>query len=348
MSENKDIQIKFLCKILFNRMGFITHYEIRLRNKSYINIMKTHDVSDIDVLGYNFLPDLSSLTIGSECKSGDSGALDEFYKFLGISEYFKLDRSYLIKTKIHQNARQIALTRNFTCLTEAELRKLVIGFGVDIDKAIKIERGRYSRLVNSLNAYKSLNERLIEYLTLDYWNKETWRNIHNLLHILKNKPLTLINEYGTMEKYVHYYVLELFSVLILKIIHEAMILNYSDIENALINSLYGGAESLNERRRIQDALNIATKRNDSFESIWQDDLVSICSRFSQHTHPTSLIPKLFQMFYEQFIYDKDVKIDAKKIKALPDYTRKFSQDIAQFISKYGEIDIKNFEELMSL
>src|SRR5690606_10974394 len=164
--DNKDLNLKFMCKALYLKMGFNTHYEIKLRNKSYINSYKSHDISDIDVYGYNFNADLSLITIGSECKSGETNALDEFYKFLGISNFYKLDKAYLLKTKIHQNARQIALDNGFICLTEVELRKMLLGLEIDVDKAIKIENAKYQRQIKYFELYKKKNEKLTDYLQL--------------------------------------------------------------------------------------------------------------------------------------------------------------------------------------
>jgi len=93
--ENKDLSLKLMCKTLFKNMRYNTHYEIKLRNKSYIASYKTHDVSDIDVYGYKFNADLSFISIGAECKSGETNALEDFFKFLGIVDYYNIDKGYL-------------------------------------------------------------------------------------------------------------------------------------------------------------------------------------------------------------------------------------------------------------
>ena len=284
-----------MCKCLYSKMGYSTHYEIKLRNKSYINSFKSHDISDIDVYGYSFNSDLSLLTIGAECKSGETNALDEFYKFLGISKYYNLNKAYLLKTKIHQNARQIALENNFICLTEVELRKMLLGFEIDVDKILKIENARYQKQVKYFELLKKKNEKLADYLQLDYWNKENWRNIHNIIHILKQSPSQqeMFIEVTLLDKYIFYLATELFAYSILKNSSEAIVLNYADFDSAFVNCLYGGAEALNEKRRIHDAVNIATQENLRFEPEWQADLVNICSRISQSTYSASLISKAF-------------------------------------------------------
>lgn len=348
--ENKDLSLKLMCKYLYSEMGYSTHYEIKLRNKSYINSFRSHDVSDIDVYGYSFNSDLSLFTIGAECKSGETNALDEFYKFLGISKYYSLDKAYLIKTKIHQNARQIALENNFICLTEVELRKMLLGFQIDVDRMLKVEQAKYQKQTKYFELYKTKNEKLTDYLQLDYWNKENWRNIHNIIHILRQSASQneLFKDVTLLDKYMYYYAAELFAFSILKNSSEAIVLNYADFDSAFVNCLYGGAEAMNEKRRIHDAVNIATQEISKFEPDWQADLVNICSRISQSTHAASCIPKLLQDLYENCFYGDKIKIDTKVLKKYPDLTRKFTQDIMHFIKKTCDLDEKVFEDFMNI
>lgn len=348
--ENKDLNLKLMCKSLYSRMGYSTHYEIKLRNKSYVNTFKTHDVSDIDVYGYSFNADLSLLTIGAECKSGETNAIDEFFKFLGISTFYGLSKAYLIKTKIHQNARQIALQNNFVCLTEAELRKMLLGLEIDVEKKVKIENAKYLKQIRYFNLYKAKNDKLIEYIQLDYWNKENWKNIHNVIHIVKQSTShpNLFNDITPSDKYIFYFIAELFSYSILRNCSEAIVLNYADFDSAFVNCLYGGAEALNEKRRIHDAVNIATQENLKFDPEWQSDLVDICSRMSQSTQAASYIPKLIQDIYENSFYEDRVKIENKILKKYPDLTRKFAQDIMHFLKKACGLDEKVFSDFMSV
>jgi len=349
--ENKDLSLKLMCKTLFKNMRYNTHYEIKLRNKSYIASYKTHDVSDIDVYGYKFNADLSFISIGAECKSGETNALEDFFKFLGIVDYYNIDKGYLIKTKIHQNARQLAADNNFRCFTEAELRKILLGLSVNLDALYKIENGKYYKLNSNLRLYKGKNDKLIDYITLDYWNKENWKNIHNLLHILKSPANTnLFAEKGiaVTEKFIYYYVLELFSLSFLKNLSESMVLNYSDIENAVVNSLYGGAEMLNEKRRLHDLVNQSSKENRAFEPDWQSDFVNLSSRFSQSTFTASKIPQMIQDLYENIFYENKIIINPSLIKQYPDLTRKFVQDLMQFLTKHCSVDKIIFEDFMNL
>lgn len=348
---NKDLDLKLMCKMLFHKMGFCTHFEVQLRNKSYINSFKTHDISDIDVYGYKFNSDLSFFSIGSECKSGESGALEELFKFLGIVNYYELDRGYLIKNKIHQNARQVAIKNKIRCLTESEIRQILLGLDIDVEKQLKIENAKYYKYTKYCKYFKSKNEKLIDYVTLDYWNRENWKNIHNLIHLLSlntTSELFVNSEWRISEKLIHYSVLELFSLAVIRNIGDSMIMNYSDIQSSITNSLYGGAESLNERRKIHDLVSQATQSDDKFEPVWQSDLVHICSRFSQSTHATSKIPELIQDIISNSFYDGGIRIDKKQLDKYPDLTRKYVQDLIQFLTITCNLEKSIFEEFMKL
>ena len=349
---NKDLDLKLLCKLLFKIMGYTTHFEIMVRSKSYVSAYKTHDISDIDVLGYKFNLDLSYCTVGSECKSGESSALEELFKFLGIVEICDIDTGYLIKTKIHQNAREVAIKNNFRCFTEAELRKLLLGLGIEIDKQLRIENVKYQKKQKCLKKFKSQNEKLVDYTTLDYWNKENWKNIHNITHLLHSQNITgklFTDSNATIDdKFIYYYLMELFSRAVLKLISEAMVLNYADIDGAIINCLYGGAESLNEKRRINDLMTQATRENYALEPAWHNDLVSILSRFSQSTGAASKIPNLFQDVYENAFYDNSLKFEPKVFSKYTDITRKFAQDLIQFIEKSCKLPSEIFADFMKL
>jgi hypothetical protein len=346
---NKDLELKFLCKILYKEMGYYTHYEIKLRTKSYIETIKSHDISDIDVFGYTFLPDLTCHCLGAECKSGETNALDELYKFIGVIDYFCIDKGYFIKSKIHQNARQVAAQTGISCYTEAELRKLLLGFGYDVDKQIKIESAIYYRLIKAIKSQEKFYERLINYIQYDFWNKENWRNIHNFIHLLsKNIQGELFPAVDLNRKMFFYYIAELFSIAILKNLNKAMLESFSDIESSIRNQMFGGGESLSEKRKVYDLVNQATNQNLTFAPEWEDDFVKMSSRFANHTCHSAKLPLFFQELREQSFYQSKLQIKQKSLKIFDDITRKFAQDLLQFLIKHTTIGDIIYKEIMKL
>ena len=347
--SNRDLVLKFMCKILFRLNGYNTHYEVKLRTKSYIDSFKTHDISDIDVLAIDFSKDLNYFTIGSECKSGETGALDEVYKLIGVSQSVKLDRSYFIKSKIHQNARQIAAHNNIKCYSDAELRKLLSGFELELDKEINIERAKYSKIEQSFKILSKYNPKIVDYVTYEYWNKEDWRNIHNMVHILSlNQTSDLLLNQNPIDKLAYYYIVELLSISVLKTTAQAIVINYSDITSAVRTSLYGGSESLNERRKLFDLVGQVTKGKQDFSPEWESDLVNIGSRIALNTRSASFIPLLLQDIRENSFYNDKIDIKPDTIQRYPDGTRKFIQDIVQFVTKSTGVSIEIFAEIMKI
>ena len=347
--SNRDLVLKLMCKLLFRLNGYNTHYEVKLRTKSYIDSFKPHDISDVDVLAIDFSNDLNFFTIGSECKSGETGALDEVYKLIGVAQSVKLDRSYFIKSKIHQNARQVAAHNNIKCYSDAELRKLLSGFDIDIDKEINIEGAKYSKIEKSFKLLSKSKPKIVDYIMHEYWNKEDWRNIHNVLHILSSSQINdLFPEQKPIDKLGYYYVVELLSISILKTVAEAITINYSDITNAVRTSLYGGSDSLNERRKLFDLVGQVTKEKQDFSPEWESELINIGSRIAMNTRAASFIPLLLQDIRENSFYDDKINIKSTTIRDYPDATRKFMQDIVQFVVKSTRTNYEIFGELMKV
>ena len=347
--SNKDLALKLLCKALFDQMGYVNHLEVRLRTKSYIQSIKVHDVSDIDVLGLRFQPDMTLLTIGAECKSGGSSALEELYKFIGVKEYARLDKGYFIKTKIHQNARQVATEKQISCFTEAEIRKLLIGLDVDPDKQLEIERAKYGKLVQSITEYRNHNEKLVDYIRYDFWNKDNWKNIHNIVHLLGSKgQMNLLPAVNVIPKIFVYYSLECLSFSVLKNLHYAMMVNYSDVEEAVKNSLYGGPEALSEKQRLYDMVNQALNENKSFSPDWESEFISMSSRFASHARDSAQIMHLLRDIRENAFYKDKVDIKPTILRRYSDLTRKFTQDLIHFASKASGNPLRAFDEFMAV
>ncbi len=347
--SNRDLELKLMCKMLFKQMGYYTHYEIKLRTKSYISTIKTHDISDIDVFGYLFLPDMTYHSLGAECKSGETNALDELYKFIGVMDYQGIDKGYFIKTKIHNNARQVSTKKKVTCFTEAELRKILLGFGCDIDRQLRIEKAIYNKLNQSINSEENVYQRLVNYIRYEYWNKDNWRNIHNLIHFLSKKDQDkLFTNISVNTKTFLYYVAELFSISTLKNLSNAILESYSDIETSITNQLYGGGEMLTEKRRILDIVNQASSSDMSFSPPWEQDFIKMSSRMANQMNDSSKIPVFIQAVREESFYSSKMQIKPKLVKQYSDTTRKYVQDVLQFLTKNASIEEDIFREVMEL
>ncbi len=347
--NNKDLNLKLMCKILFKEMGYNTYYEVRLRTRSYIESLKVHDISDIDVLGVFFLADMTPHLIGAECKSGASNALEELYKFIGVMRYFEFNKGYLIKSKIHQNARQVALDKNISCFSESELRMLLAGFDIDIDRQIKIENAKYYKLKESIIAESKENSSLVSYILFEFWNKDNWRNIHNIIYFLSTpKQKILFKDIYPIRKLFYYFILELFALSMLKNVSQAIAQNYSDVESALFNFLYGGPDSVDEKIKVYDLINQYSKTNKTFSPEWERDFINLSVRFANHSVDCSHVINMIQNIRENSFFKEEIVINKQQLTRYSDLTRKYLQDIMHFLLKYTLIDESIFKDFMAL
>jgi hypothetical protein len=343
---NKDLPLKVMCRALYKEMGYCTHYEVRLRTKTYIEAFKSHDLSDIDVIGYSFSPDLSYSVIGAECKSGESHALDEIYKFMGIANYYGLHKAYFVKTKLHSNARNVAVSKGMSTYDAAELRQLLLGLSIDVDKQSKIETALYNRISSAHRHVASIDPKLHSYILFEYWNRDDWRNIHNLIHLLKNTNSYAKQNITLDLKYYHYLVLELFIRATLLVLHKAMNLSLSDLPNSLTVMLYGSADSLNERRQLSDLISQTIGKDERFEPSWQNSFLELCGRFSERPYQSSLMPKMIQDILDDGFFKDMLMIDGRIMKKYDDIVRKFTQDVIHFLKTSANINIDLFEEFL--
>jgi len=301
------------------------------------------------VFGCTFFQDLTYHCLGAESKSGETNALDQLYKFIGVVDYYGIDKGYFIKSKIHQNARQVSLKRKLSCYTEAEIRKLLIGFGYDVDKQVKIESAVYYKLDQAIKNQLKTNERLVNYIFYEFWNKKNWRNIHNFIHLLStNIQKQLFKEDDLNDKIFFFYIAELFSIVTLKNLYVSTFESFSDIEGSVKNQLYGGGESLSEKQKIYDIVNQATNQDLSFSPPWEQDFINMSSRFSNHTSSSSRLPQFFQELREESFYTNKVQIKQKSIKKFDDFTRKFAQDLLHFLTEYTTIGDEIFMDIFDL
>jgi len=98
-STDEDLPLKLRTSQLFRQLGFLPEIAAQITARSYQEKYAREQLSDYDVLGIKFEPDLQIRRIAAECKSGDRKALEELLKLKGIVAAFGIERGYFIKRK---------------------------------------------------------------------------------------------------------------------------------------------------------------------------------------------------------------------------------------------------------
>lgn len=204
-------------------------------------------------------------------------------------------------------------------------------------------------MAQSITEYRKQNDKLVDYIQYDFWNKDNWKNIHNILHLIgSDGQLELLPTSNILPKIFLYYSMECLSFAVLTNLHHAMMVNYSDIEEAVKNTLYGGAETLSEKQRLYDMVNQALNENKSFAPDWESEFISMSSRFASHARDSSHIMHFLRNIRENAFYKDKIDIKPTILRRYSDLTRKFTQDLIHFASKTSGNSLKAFDELMAI
>ncbi|MCI5167780.1 MAG: hypothetical protein D3903_17245 [Candidatus Electrothrix sp. GM3_4] len=135
---------------------------------------------------------------------------------------------------------------------------------------------------------------------------------------------------------------------LLKNISLSIAQNYSDVEHALRSFLYGGPETLHEKRKLFDLIGQYTNKNQSFSPPWESDFINLSSRFALNTKSCSRICHLMQDVRENCFYGQKVEIKKGVVDQYSDLTRKFTQDIMHFLVKNTAIEEYVFKDFMKI
>jgi len=348
-NANKDLDQKLLVYLLFRQSGYVPQFEIRLRTKSYIDTFKSHDVSDIDVLGYKFESDLGYRELGAECKSGEANALDDLFKFKGTMTLRNIQHGYLVKSRLHQNAREIAGGLGIRVLTEAELREFLLPSNPDLERSQREIKSLYIKHQKIMEHMKISHKRFHDYVLYEYWNKPDWQNIHNLRHLFT----TIQKEVSAdqqQEKFFAGFILitmGLFARSILKIISDSICISFSDLRNSLTVSLFGGPESFREKQRLFDNMSQVNGTNEKFLPDWIVDLTQFGERLARYPKSAATIPEVV----DQLISKVDLSSDKpfiQNIQITEDIVRKYVQDLVEIVQALSGAQFRHLENILKL
>lgn len=183
-SSDKDLDQSLLLAMFLRQMGFFVDIKVPLEVPTYIEAFRRAPSSDVDVIGLRFDPDFQRHLAAGECKSGEHAALEELLKLQGIGTYLEASKAFLIKEKIHANAREMGRKLDVATLTTDELQKLLASVGVDPSN-LSEERDLYSKLEKFNTNVPKNWQGLAKYQRIDFWSRPYHENINNLIHLMR-------------------------------------------------------------------------------------------------------------------------------------------------------------------
>ena len=329
---DRDLSLKILTKMLFEQLGYVSEIGIEIASKSYRGQFAREQFSDFDVLGVRFEVDLHQQRIAAECKSGESKALEELLKLKGILTTFGIARGYFIKSRISQNARELAATIDVSTMDEDELRSLLAqSYGVDIEQESRAEGRRLDEIWKLEASVQERYPRVHKYLRFEFWNLPAYRNMHNLM-----KLATALREPGTPEdptgRYLFHRLLQYVTITVLQLAARVLSTSLRDPVRGVAVNLFGGPRERREREILFDNVSRLLpkeSRGVSFEPDFLPALNEAVTRLVRSAPAAARIPHFISAVTEERI----LHIGRRKPEVYDTVTRKLGQDLCLFLIK---------------
>jgi hypothetical protein len=179
-SDDFDFDYKLKTSAAFRRMGYTVFQEVDLATFSYQGKYQRKQVSDFDVLGVLIEPDFSIITAVAECKTVEDQSMDFLMKLIGLRQFFRADKAYLVQKRIDVNTREVARESAISCLDDGNLTTLLHGLEISGEQ-IALDRSLYLIKEKVSKALKTDQKKAFQYLKFDYWTLPPHRNVINLL-----------------------------------------------------------------------------------------------------------------------------------------------------------------------
>ena len=326
---NKDLYLKMLGKVLYNKKKYFCELECKIFDESYYKYYKKEEISDIDVLGIKFEEDLTCIKVGLECKSTTREGVDEILKLKGTQEYVGLNFAGLLKKKVSNNVRLVANKLNIELYDESEIQSKVERLVPNLQNKIQEETDLYSLRMSIENEIKQKSKGIISYTRSDFWTNQPYQNINTLVRGLEH-----IRGFKDFQIYQQRYILIRLSILLslsfLEIISFIVRSNYSQSNQVALDQLFGGAVMRREKERTFDLISQEIGKKLHPYPFYTEEYLNIIHWYIGELEAASLVPLCLEEIQKCFLFGINPKTISNNYSP---FTIKLSKDIIRFTSK---------------
>lgn len=362
----KDTPLKLRIRRILWAQGYHCPLEVDLSHFEYEQTgrtLKRSPITDIDVLGICFEPDLRYKTIVVDCKSGKESEPNRLFWIRGLMDFFGAQEGIFVKSKLHSHARALAPRLSIRVLDEKGL--------IAIEKALDVEKiciyltdnsihkkSQYLWGVKFPKGHKPLEPELTlksayQYLQYLYWMIEEYRNIQTIMD--RFSAIKEILDYKDLKyKYLVNVGLQRLALSILKMASEVADRDITGIRQQSRTYLFGGPFFLREREHTIHLLNQLTKETTliheeiKLEPDYFDELIEIVNKIISNSFSASKILQHLDVVLLGSVLGSEKDIE----KALgPKYSTDalvIAKRIARMFQKYSGFNERVLEELFSL
>lgn len=344
---NFDAELKLRVRRILWIQGYHCPLEVDLSHFDYEETRQTlrrSPITDIDVLGIRFDPDLRMSTVVVDCKSGKESEPNRLFWLRGLMDFFEAREGYLVKSALHSHARALApklgirvLDQNGLSVLEKALGRDSLAFDIGdpawyakSEKLWGLDIGPGKKPTPHELAVKDV----YQYLQYLYWMVDDYRNIQTIME----KFGSIAKELGADDlraKYLVHIGLQRFALSVLRMASEVAARDITDVALQSRTYLSGGALLRRERVQIFKLLNELLEQQRLGEKLtpepdYFDELVEIVNRIiGGSTHASRVLQLLDAILIEHVfgtkrdlqnilgtVYTTDALVLAKRIALL--------------------------------
>ena len=260
-------------------------------------------------------------------------------KTQAVGEYIKADKRFLVKSKIHENAREIGRRLAVVCLDDVEIRQMLRRLGADDKTPGPDEFLSYSRQktwLTDLRKDKS-TQSLANYMDSESWARPYWENINNLLYLLKK---TLNNDKIETQLPTDFIIFKASSLLTLSILllcRQIITASASNTERGVELFIFGGPAERRQRERLRNEVQALAPSlkglSIAIEPPFLNDLKELVAYLMMSPKEATLTPQVFGEVVE-ILAKKNGVFEVKDWSGIhKPVTMKLAKDILEFIVK---------------
>jgi hypothetical protein len=331
--NNLDAKLKFLTKKLYERKGYYCEVECRLYEESYLGKYKKEEISDVDVLGIKYEPDLKKFMVGIECKSTSNNGLDELLKVRGLQELLELDYVGLVKHNVSSNVRLVANKLDVQLHSEKELISILESMVPDIGKVLEDEAFIYLIKDNIEKELKKEIKGIINFVNSGYWTNEGYQNINTIVRVVETFKGRTFTYYQI--KYILLRLATLLSITLLDVASLIIKSNYSNLEHISLDMLFGGATQRREKERAYDIISQELGRKLDPNPSFKNEYINLINWIVKEPYHARYLPQCINFYLECFIIGSSYDLISKSFSPI---TIKLAKDVLKFISNISGTD----------
>jgi hypothetical protein len=312
-------------------MGYFVEIKVPLFVPSYIEKYRRIPASDVDVLGVRFDPAFAREVAVAECKSGEHEALEEVLKLQGIRDFLQAKAAYLVKERVHPNAREVGRKLGIDCFESGHLVEFATRLGLQVEQEVERE-GQYIEARHTIEGKADKAATLLSYAASEFWSREYWENISNIIYLARP---AIAGREPPLPKELEFLILRTASlVCIATLTMCGTILNsgVEDVRRAVEIFLFGGPQARRQQERLLDELRKAAPRSGALprdvNPPFTSDLAELVAYLLLSPREASMTPTVFASLLRAVAVDDLASI---RRAGYNEVALKLTKDVCHFV-----------------